>query len=66
MWPTFGKELLTRLSICSLYFDYNHVFVILDISHFCFFVSNFGSNCSSSWSLHTCPYAAGFDTNFSE
>ena len=48
-WPTFGKELLTRLTICSLY--------ILTICNtyfpFGFWGQDLGSDFFSSWSLHT-------------
>ena len=49
-WSAFGKELLTRLTICS--------FCILTICNFNYFPFGFlgldlGSDCYSPWSLHT-------------
>ena len=52
-WPPFGKELLTRLTICSLCFVTSCYF-----SYLSFFVlgRDLGSDCSSPWSLHTFTY----------
>ena len=45
-WQSFGKELLTRLTMCSL--------CNLTICNFSYFpLLDFGSDCFSSWSLHT-------------
>ena len=54
-WPSFGTELLTRLTICSL--------CILTICNFSYFPYGFlgldlGFDCFSSWSLHTLYFYA--------
>ena len=45
-WPPFEKELLTVLFVFS-------IFVVLVISRFGFVGWRMGSDCFSSWSLHT-------------
>ena len=49
-WPSLGKELLTRLTICSLC-----ILSICNFSYFpfWFFRAGFGSDGFSSWYLHT-------------
>ena len=49
-WSPFGKELPTRLTICFL--------CILSICNFSYLVlgQDLGSDCFSSWSLHTCYF----------
>ena len=50
-WPPFGKELSTRMTICS------HCILticILVISWFGFLVRDLGFVCFSFFSLHTC------------
>ena len=49
VWPPFGKELLKRLTICSVCIS-----TICYSSKFPFW--SLGSDCSSSWSLHTCYF----------
>ena len=53
LWPPFGKELLTRLTICSLC-----ILTICNFSYFLFWFSgrDLGSDCPSSWSLPTCYF----------
>ena len=52
-WPPFGKELLLRLTICSLC-----TLPICNFSHFHFWlcVQDLGSDSSSFWSLRTCYF----------
>ena len=46
-WPSFGKELLTRLTVrsdCNLFCNFSYFL-------FWFRGSNFGSDCAASWPL---------------
>ena len=49
-WPPFGKELLIRLTICSLC-----IFTIYNLRYFPFWFLglDLDSDCFSSWPLHT-------------
>ena len=52
-WPPFGKELLTRLSICCLC-----ILTICIFSYFPFRCKglHLGSDCFRSWSVHTLTF----------
>ena len=49
-WPPFGKELLIRLTVCSLYIMFKYNFGYFP---FWFRGQDFDSNCTTFWSLLT-------------
>ena len=61
-WPSFGKELLTRLTICSLFILTIFYLCILVITCFSF-GAGFGFDCFGSWSFFSHD-AAQTETNF--
>ena len=59
-WPPLGKGLLTRLTICS---PCILTFCNFDYFPFWFLGLDFGSDCFSSWSLHTFNFYTHHSSN---